>query len=335
MVGDARLWRRMIVIGALVGLTTWVGAAPLSAGLGDQPAKDATTQKEGAAEVQGVGVPGLTVSKVSGEAFGGQVTLTLRGLFGGDGAATALATPGGPGSDFAQQILHDAAAAAGSGSGLTVTVHGSAGPDPEVELPGNGGGPIVDDEGQLIFTYDVSSTPRSFPIAHDLKVETQGAVGDAGYSHTEAKAEDVIGFFPDMHQIDSECGADLTGVRGTTEVDDGTYADFDSTGHFIATKHMPDHPDANEELVDLDFHVVDGSFDTHIEYSVVLNEQDTDAHAITVTGYHESLHERQVDTSLPGAPTVATFDFEARFAQSHCDVHADPVAPVVEPTFTG
>ena len=86
MMGTSRLARRIVVVGALLALSTWLGAVPIGA-------QDGTgTGNGGAEELLGVAAPGLTVTTVSGEAFGGEAefSVVLRAVE--TGAVTAQAS---------------------------------------------------------------------------------------------------------------------------------------------------------------------------------------------------------------------------------------------------
>ena len=320
---------RVLVIGAVVALTGSLSALPVAG-------QDATSP-EPADNAPGPTAPGLTVSKVSGEAFGHEAEYSLLEQFVETGVVTSsdkqALVDALHGHDFGTVKSAYKAAGVDSAAATVFTESGEVGPDPEVELPATGGGPIKDSEDVLKVTLSGSDGSRSFPVATDLGVVTEGWPGDTGWARTEAKAEEVVGFNTRTDTIDSECRADLSGVTGSTDIQDGQYLDenFD-------IKDMPEHPDANDELVDLDqeFHfTINGQPATErLEYSVVVNKQDKDESSITVTGLVEHFKDVAFFDADPSNPV---FDqrYEASTAQSHCDIHPDPVVQVVEPKFTG
>jgi hypothetical protein len=276
-------------------------------------------------EPQGVAVPGLEAAKVSGEAFGGRVTALFSGV-----ELLASAAASGPTSTGTPGFMKDFLEALGVHVAVgTLEIRAEAGPDPEVELPATGGGPLQDEDESLTLRY---SDGHSLVIAKDLAVTTQGAIGATGYAHTESDLSDVIGAFMFAEKIDTECDADLTGVRGSTEFDDGLYASDDLSG----IGKISQHPEPNEELADFEFdELISPTELVHVSYSLVVNEQDKDDHAITVTGVHERFSATLTDPTNPSAPPVEVESAETRYGRSHCDIEPVAAAPVVEPTFTG
>jgi hypothetical protein len=325
---SSRALRRVLVIGAVVALTGSLGALPVAG-------QDATGQ-EAADNAPGPTVPGLTVSRVSGEAFGGEAEFS----FGIDIRTTDAATTSPDNQAIIEALrTHDVAAiedalkAAGvdiaAGTAALESISGEGGPDPEVELPATGGGPIKDSEDELKFKITGSLGSDSFLVAKDLSVVTQGWPGDTGWSRSEATAHEVDGFVFDADKVDSECRADLSGVTGSTDIEEGTYVDEN-----LDDQKAPKHPDPNEELVDAEFTESGGGTTAVFEFSLVVNAQDKDENSITVTGAVEKFKIDVFDDAAPSTPFLSEH-FEMSTAQSHCDIHPDPVVQVVEPKFTG
>ena len=77
-----------------------------------------------------------------------------------------------------------------------------------------------------------------------------------------------------------------------------------------------------------------GDVTVHIKQHLVVNEQDRDDNSITVTGVVEHTVLEVFEPSDLTTPFLSE-DFEMKIAQSHCDIHPDPVVQVVEPKFTG
>ena len=325
--GSSRGARRLLIVSAIAALTTSFAALPVAG----QEATDATD------EPQGIEVPGLEVSAVSGNAFGGEVEFRIAGeavpAMSLDVKALTDAITSGDGA--AMHALLESAGITGSvDAAAFFEEQDEVGPDPEVELPPEGGGPLKDSEGSLKLTIEGST----FPVAEDLEVETEGATGSTGFARSEATAENVDALIAVADKIDTECSADLTGIRGSTRIEDGEFEDFDDfdgTGP-PTIRDIPEHPDANEVLTDEDLEFDNGSGE-HVRFKVfiVVNEQDEDANALTVTGLRVRVDVEVRDTSDPTLPVVFSEDLEASFAQSHCDLHVDPVVQVVEPKFTG
>jgi len=309
---------RGLAVAAVVALTGALGAGPA---VSQTPSADD--------EPHGVVVAGLTSNEVSGEAQGARVfdRLNLDAII--TPAAAALAPKiGGATPGFWKSFVADAGAHAAAGS-ATGTDVGEVGFAPEVELPAQGGGPLKDDKDKLVLEQPGGLGPVT--IAKDLTVETQGAIGDAGYAHSESTLHDVVGALMNADKLEVDCDADLTSVHGSTEVDDGTHAD----SNFNAAR-IPDHPDPNEEVADF---TIDEPFSPtevdHLHYQLVANEQDKDDHSITVTGLHEKLTVTATDPTNPSAPPVEIQFIETRYGQAHCDIHPVAAAVTVEPTFTG
>ena len=174
----------------------------------------------------------------------------------------------------------------------------------------------------------------SATLATDLSVVTEGWPGDTGWSRSEAKAHEIDGFILTADKVESECSADLSGVKASTEIEEGQYDD-ENTDNLDA----PKHPDPNEELVDFEDEIhgtfSDGSPGTaRTVLSLVVNKQDKDENSITVTGAVEEFRLVEFRDADPSHP-VFDIHFEMSTAQSHCDIHPDPVVQVVEPKFTG
>ena len=324
------------MIGAVVALTGSLSALPVA---GEEATGQDATSQEAADNAPGPTAPGLTVSKVSGEAFGGEAEL----FFGIDLVAPEAAAQLDKQALIDAMRTHDLGAveevlkAAGvdiaAGTAALETQSGEVGPDPEVELPATGGGPIKDSEDELTIKLTGSLGSDTFTVAKDLSVVTEGWPGDTGWSRSEADAHEVDGFLFDADKVDSECRADLSGVRASTDIQEGEYFDENDVLH-----KAPQHPDPNEELNDFaidDPVTINGAPGTlHFESSVVVNAEDKDEHSITVTGAIEKFRFVAFPNSDPSAP-VFDEEFEMRIAQSHCDIHPDPVVQVVEPKFTG
>ena len=181
--------------------------------------------------------------------------------------------------------------AAESGDSEDALIHAEAGPVPTVKLPWQGGGPVSESEGDC--TLDLFSVIH-IPLATDLKVSTEGAIGAAGYSHTESESSDNIGLiYFGNDKIDTECLATLQDIEAKTDISDGQYVDI--TGNSLTTlsaslKDLPEHPDKNDELTDFQISIpafVNGNPATvDIELSLTANEQDEEKNAVTVTGLH-------------------------------------------------
>jgi len=317
------LGRRVLVVGALVALTATLGAGPVAG-------------QDESEEPGGVAVPGLEVAQVSGEATGGEAEETISGdLTMSAGTAKELTTALLSGDTATVSTILASITATGT-TGL-VTVEGSAGPDPHVKLPATGGGPLGDSEETLDLEYDDGT---SFPIAEDLDVETQGATGATGYARSEAAAEHVDAYLGGADKISTECHADLGGVTATTTVDDGGYYDLDGWdgNSEPPIEDIDEHPDVDEELIDFDETFTTTTPNQLVEFEAFLiaNEQEEDAHAITVTGLRVEANIKVLDVTNPAAPVVLYIDdIEASFAVSHCDVVPAGQAVVVEPRFTG
>ncbi len=287
------------------------------------PAGSQTTTDE---PPHGVAVPGLTSDKVSGEASGVRAVLRLNEAF--ITASAALSSSGANTPGFGKDLI----AAAVSGADAHAAISGSifeseAGFDPEVELPAAGGGPVKDEEDKVLL--DGPFGPIT--LATDLSVKTQGAIGDTGYADSESTVHEANGPGLSADEVDVECGADLTGVRGSTEVKEGEH----ETATFGAAK-IPNRPDPNEELADFTIDEPDTPTSViHFSYELIANEQDKDDHSITVTGLHEKLLITSTDPTNPSAPPVELEFVETWFGRAHCDIDPVAAALVVEPKFTG
>lgn len=312
-----RTLARAITIAAVVALSA-VFAVPAGS-------QSATTDEP----PHGVAVPGLTADKVSGEAQGARATLRLdlASIIASADAASAAGigdtTPG-----FAKNFFAGAASDAGAHAAVSSSILSSeVGFDPEVELPALGGGPLKDQEDSV----KLEGPFGPFSIAKDLVVKTQGAIGDTGYSHSESTVHETNGPGESADEVDVECSADLTGVRGSTEVKEGDH--LTST---FGTAKIPNQPDPNEELADFTIDVPGlGTIITHFSYQLVANEQDKDDHSITITGLHENFRITTTDTANPSAPPVELERAETWFGRAHCDIDPVTTALVVEPKFTG
>ena len=315
----SRTMSRAITIAAVVALSAVFAV----------PAGSQTTTDE---PPHGVAVPGLTSDKVSGEAQGVRAVLRVNEAL--ITSAAALSSSGAGSDGTAPGFVKDLVAAAVSQADAHAAISSSifkseAGFDPEVELPSQGGGPLKDEADKV--TLESPFRLQPIILATDLSVSTQGAIGDTGYSHSESIAHETNAPGSFAEEIDVECGADLTGVRGWTEVKDGEH----ETSTFGSAK-IPNRPDPNEELADF---TVDepagGTLIGHFHYELVANEQDKDDHSITVTGLHEKLVISTTDSANPSAPPVELEFVETWYGRAHCDIDPVPVAPVVEPKFTG
>jgi len=329
----SRVSTRVLVVAAVVGLTASLAGAAFAE-------RDATSP-ETADNAPGPTAPGLTVSKVSGEAFGGEAEESVTFLEPVDEGSTATSIDQQALIDAIRKhdigAVRDVLGAAGidtvTAAGTptqTVTLSGEAGPDPEVELPAAGGGPLKDSEDTLKIKLTGSGGSGTNVIAKDLSVVTEGWPGDTGWARSEATAHQVEGDEVFAEKVDSECRADLSGVRGSTDVEDGSY--FDENGDL---QRVPSHPDPNEELNDFEISESAGTIAFHLVDSIVANAQDKDPNAITVTGLVEKARFDVVDNSTNPPTPFLSFEFEMRIAQSHCDIHPDPVVQVAEPKFTG
>jgi hypothetical protein len=311
-----------MVIGALLAFSTWLGAAPIGA------------ENRDSDSAIGVAVPGLTVTTVSGEAFGGEAEIEITSNVTVRPSASAAAEAGG--FDITALFdavrtgdltpFHDLLQSEGVAAAAAGAQHFEVGPEPDVELPSDGG---VRKESEDSLDLDVKGV--KLPLAEDLHVETEGAIGDTGFARTEVDTEDTGGFTFFAKKLDTECRADLAGVEASTTIDDGRQLDESGTN----IVDMPEHPDENEVLLDVTLEeVASPSLTIRVTAFLIANEQDDDPNAITVNGAREHFRVDFIDTLAPIAPTEFA-DFKATFAHAHCDVHPDPVVQVVEPTFTG
>lgn len=265
---------------------------------------------------------GTEVVKVSGEAFGTDSEFSAQ-IIPSDGFAAALqANEPTAGASSYQAEAAAALAQVNAAAGVpTVTFHDEVSEEPRVELPDQGGGPLKDTEETTtikLFGEPVRLFSRS-------AVETEGAVGADGSAESSAHASH-LGDQSFIDEIDSECRADRRDVDGSTELESSLFPDV-----------FPKHPKPNTVVTDENTVDTDPTtgVTTRFHLRQVLNEQDEDAHSITVTGYHEHVDIEVIDPAV-GPDPVEFEHFDARIAQSHCDIAPGAVTPVVvEPTFTG
>jgi hypothetical protein len=334
-----------MVIGAVAALGVVLVAPPASSGENGNGNKSL--------DPPGVDVPGWEAEKVSGEAVGchSEIELDLDlSVFedAGSGATTTDASTavtnllsglnvGDRG--WLNQLLPevqqrlDASLAevdAADEDGEESLFHEEAGPVPTVKLPWQGGGPVVEEED------DCTMSLFGFihiPLATDLRVESEGLIGPAGYAHTESESHDNLGLVYVADKVDTECLATLEDIDAKTSIEDGEYFDLDD----FEVKDIPEDPDENEELTDVEFQDSDGPFSLNFEFSLTANEQEETDKAVDVTGLHSEL---LLEIAFNGQNfLVLTIDGIRDW--SHCDIHpiqthvtpADVV--VVEPKFTG
>jgi hypothetical protein len=330
--------RRVLVAGAVVALST-VFIAPLAG----------SSENDSSLDPVGVDVPGLQAAKVSGEAVGCHSEIELNINFNSPffeslsvGTAADLAAqtnaeiakiPTGDVGALGQvlqgvqsQVTQQVGLKAADEEGEDALFHQEAGPVPTVKLPWQGGGPVTESEGDC--TLDLFGFIH-IPLATDLKVETEGAIGVAGYSHTEADSSDDLGLLYEADSADSECLATLADIEAKTDISDGRYIDLDS----LTVKDIPEHPKKNDELTGFEFNDTAGPFGLHFEVSLNANEQDEETNAVTVTALTEEL---QLKITYLGQPLL-DFTIDGLRSQSHCDIdpQAVPAAITVEPKFTG
>jgi hypothetical protein len=266
---------------------------------------------------------GTEVVKVSGEAFGTDTEFDAKIVVSDGLGVTALQDkqPAAAGSSYradAAAALAQVSAAAGI---PTVTFHDEVSEEPKVELPDQGGGPLKDTEE----TTSIKFFGQPVRLFSRSSVETEGAVGADGSAESSAHASH-LGNTSFIDEIDSECRADRGDVDGSTEIESSRFSDV-----------FPKHPKPNtviqeENTVDTD---PTTGVTTRVHFRQVVNEQDEDEHSITVTAYHEHEDIEVFDPAV-GPDPVEFEHFDARIAQSHCDVVPGAVTPVVvEPTFTG
>lgn len=347
----SRAVRRVFVVGAVAALgTMFIAPAALSASTND------SNSTEGA----GVAVPGWAAAKVSGEATGchSEIELNIPSLQTGDASVKAsdvsaldagatqignLANALPDKAGYLKQLLqgaqgqiNSAAVKAAEDGGEDAIFHQEAGPVPTVKLPWQGGGPVTNSEGDC--TLDLFGFIE-IPLAKDLKVSTVGAIGAAGYSHTEAESSDNFGLIYTADKVDTECLATLQDVEAKTDVSNGQYVDLVNNGGgnvSASLKDIPENPKKNDELTDFHFSTSLGGTPPaalNIDLSLTANEQDDNTNAVTVTGLHSAF---KLTITVSGT-TVLTLTVDGIRDQSHCDI--DPVqtaAPItVEPKFTG
>ena len=287
------------------------------------PAGSQTTTDE---PPHGVAVPGLTSDKVSGEASGVRAVLRLNEAF--ITASAALSSSGAQHARVRQgPHRRGRVGRRRARRDLRVDLRVGGRLRPRGRAPAAGGGPVKDEEDKVLL--DGPFGPIT--LATDLSVKTQGAIGDTGYAHSESTLHEANGRGLSADEVDVECGADLTGVRGSTEVKEGEH----ETATFGAAK-IPNRPDPNEELADFTIDEPDTPTSViHFSYELIANEQDKDDHSITVTGLHEKLLITSTDPTNPSAPPVELEFVETWFGRAHCDIDPVAAALVVEPKFTG
>jgi hypothetical protein len=340
----SRAVRRVLVVGAVAALgTMFIAPAALSA---------STDNGSGTLDESGVDVPGWEAAKVSGEATGChseiEADLNLSLLRSGSDSTSATATtqdafnqvldklnipdnaPGYLPKLFSQaQDQVASAEAKAAESDPNEIFHEEAGPVPTVKLPWQGGGPVSEKEDDC--TLDLFGF-IPITLATDLSVQTQGAIGAAGYSHTESQSSDNFGLLYEANQVDTECLATLADIEAKTDVSDGRFVDV-NTG---AIKDIPEHPKKNDELTGIEFDIPgSGGANLHFEYSLNANEQDDNEKSVTVTGLHSEL---VLEITVAGQ-TFFKLSVDGIRDQSHCDIDPQAVtaaAPItVEPKFTG
>jgi len=338
--------RRVLVAGAVVALST-VFIAPMAG----------SSENSSSLDPPGVDVPGRQAEKVSGEATGchSEIELDLFNVVDNDPqsvgvAAKASAAVSDLPKEFGQlgylgDLLNEVQATldgpdVSAAADANEVFHAEAGPVPTVKLPWQGGGPVKDSENDC--TLDLFGFP--IQLASDLNVESQGAIGPAGYAHTESESDNNIGLIYETGKISTECLATLADIEAKTDIADGQYLDVVNQGGgnvAFNVKDIPEHPKKNDELVDFS-----DSFDTsengesgefiNFEFSLTANEQQEGDKAVTVTGLHSELKiEIFDDNQLEARLTV-----DGIRDQSHCDIHPIGTATpaevvVVEPKFTG
>jgi hypothetical protein len=230
------------------------------------------------------------------------------------------------------QINNQAAkVTAADSEGEDALFHQEAGPVPTVKLPWQGGGPVTDEEGDC--TLDLFGLIH-IPLAGDLKVGTEGAIGAQGFAHTEAQSSDNLGLIYTADEVDTECVADLSGLKAWTQINDGQYEDIDLDNAASQLKDIPENPDPNEELIDVEFKEVDPTDPTSFltfELSLTANEQDKSDNAINVTGLHSKL---AIGLTIAGQE-VFSLTVDGIKDQSHCDLHPESAPLTAEPKFTG
>jgi hypothetical protein len=212
------------------------------------------------------------------------------------------------------------------------------GPLPEVEIPWQGGGPVKDEEEEC--TLDLFGL-IPIPLATDLAVESEGLIGPAGYAHTESESHDNLGLIYFADKIDSECLATLEDIDAKTDIEDGEYLFISDDFSTIEVRDLPEHPEENEELVNIDFSdpTLFGIAGLDVEFELTANEQEETDKAVDVTAIHS---EFLISITVGGAPFI-TLTVEGFRDKSHCDIHpiqtgaVTPAAEVVvvEPKFTG
>ncbi len=344
-----RALRRVLVVGAVVALST-VFLAPMAASGETSSSSDTSSSLD----PPGVDVPGWQAAKVSGEATGchSEVELNVNPLLlqpTADAAANAAdvseastqigslsaalkALPGGaPELTALLDKLSTQLTSVNSAEseGEDALIHAEAGPVPTVELPWQGGGPVTEEEGDC--TLDLFSVIH-IPLAKDLKVESEGAIGAAGYSHTEATSQDNFGLIYVADEVDTECLATLADIEAKTEIKDGQYIDIQNNGGVFSAslKDIPEHPDKNDELTDFQFTSPAGTLS--IELSLTANAQDEGDKHVTVTGL---VSEFKLTFRSRSGVVLATLTADGIRDQSHCDIDPQPTAITVEPKFTG
>jgi len=340
--------RRVLVAGAVVAFST-VLLAPMAA--------SGESSSSNSLDPPGVDVPGWEAAKVSGEATGChseiEADLNLNVLDTAAGSVSAssatqdafktvleqLQIPkDAPGylpqlfTEAQSQVAKAEADVNAAQADPNEIFHEEAGPVPTVKLPWQGGGPVSESEDDC--TLDLFGF-IPITLATDLKVETQGAIGPAGYSHTESESSDNLGLIYAADKVDTECLATLKDIEAKTDVSDGQFFDVNS----FTVKDIPEHPKKNDELTGIEFNIpgfFGGGTNLHFEFSLNANEQSEDDNSVTVTGLHSEL----VLEITVGGQTFFKLSVDGIRDQSHCDIDpvavVQPVQPVVaEPKFTG
>jgi hypothetical protein len=359
----SRAARRIVVIGAVMAL-----AAVLIA-----PSAGSSENGNSNLDPPGVDVPGWEAEKVSGEATGChseiEADITLEApIIDSISAADASAVSSAldpvlaqipPGAGFLTDLINGLQSQVNAGASevsasqvlFEATFHEEAGPVPEVEIPWQGGGPVVEEEDDCtlsLFGF------IHIPLARDLRVESEGLIGPAGYAHSESESHDNLGLiYFDNEKIDTECLATLEDIDAKTDIDGGRFVDLVNLGGGqvdAIVKDLPEDPDENEELVDFEFQ--SGSLQDlpliDIGLSLTANEQEETDKSVTVTGLHSELEVHLVLNGPLEGRDLLTIDLTAEGIrdESHCDIHPVQVATppaeaaaaavvVVEPKFTG
>ena len=90
------------------------------------------------------------------------------------------------------------------------------------------------------------------PLATDLESSPRGSSAPPGTRHTEAESHDNFGLIYFAREDRHRVPRDARGHRREDDIEDGEYFDLDDFD--TSSDGLPEHPDENEELTDIEFH---------------------------------------------------------------------------------